>query len=318
MPKKRAPGSRKLAKTLRVNSMPGTGAPVLDRDQRSAWLLVVQGAEVDLGRHILCDRPITVGRDPDADLSLNDGSISRGHCSIERDAETGRYMLIDLGSTNGTVVNGTKVHDRIPLSEGDKVFLGASVLRFSFADQVDLQYHERLEEMVTTDPLTGMSTKRQYDATFAQAAARASANASKLTVMVMDMDGLKQINDTHGHEMGGYAIATVAGLIRKVLGGHGDLCRFGGDEFVGCFANMDRERARALAQRVRDVIAAHHFEHNGVVVEPTISIGVASFPEDVSDPWELFTAADRAMYKAKRRGRDRVATIDDTGPISTS
>ena len=219
MPKNRKPGPRKLAKTLPVNAVRG----VHEDRKRSGWLLVVQGAEVDLGRHVLCDHPITVGRDPDVDLPLSDGSTSRAHCSIERDAETGRYVVVDLGSTNGTTVNGTAVNGRLALTEGDKIYLGASVLRFSFADAVDLQYQERVEEMVTTDPLTGLSTKRQYDATFASAAERAALDGTALTVVVVDMDGLKAINDTYGHEMGGFAITEVANLMKKVFGAHGDL-----------------------------------------------------------------------------------------------
>src|SRR5437667_12187943 len=93
--------------------------------RRHAALLVVQGAEVDLGTHVVCDRPVTLGRDPDVELPLRDGSISRRHCRIERDDESGRYILHDLGSTNGTRVNGTRMTDPIPLAEGDKIFLGA-------------------------------------------------------------------------------------------------------------------------------------------------------------------------------------------------
>ncbi|MBT8491540.1 MAG: diguanylate cyclase [Deltaproteobacteria bacterium] len=312
MPKNRKPEKRKLAKTLPVNVVQG----LHDVEQkRSGWLLVVQGAEVDLGRHVLCDHPITVGRDPDVDLPLSDGSISRAHCSIERDPETGRYVVVDLGSTNGTTVNGTTVKGRLALTEGDKVFLGASVLRFSFADAVDLQYQERVEEMVTTDPLTGLATKRQYDSTFSAAAQRAERDGSPLTVLVADMDGLKQINDTHGHEMGGFAITEIATLMKKVFGSHGELCRFGGDEFVGCFPGLDREQARSLADRLRLDINDHHFTRGGIEVSPTISVGLATYPGDTSEPNELFTIADRAMYKAKRRGRNRVATMDDTGRI---
>ena len=80
MPKKRQPGTRKLAKTLRVEST--DHSPLQASPHREGWLLVVMGAQVDLGHHVLCDRPITVGRDPVADLTLSDGSISREHCSI--------------------------------------------------------------------------------------------------------------------------------------------------------------------------------------------------------------------------------------------
>ena len=293
---------RKPAETVRVASfMPDR---MLGGGEQTGSLLVVQGAEIDLGRHVMCDHPITIGRDERADMTLSDGSISRAHCMVER--ADGGYVLVDLGSTNGTSLNGERVVDRMPLAPGDKIFIGASVIRFAFSDQLDLQFHSRLEEMVSIDPLTGMSAKRQYDANYRAMVERAVAEESTLVVMVMDMDGLKLINDTYGHEMGGFVIAEVAGLIRAVLEEYGYLCRFGGDEFVGCFAGVDKTRAVALAEQVRDRVAHHVFDLNGVRVEPTISIGVATFPVDVTDPDQLFTVADKAMYDAKRHGKNQV------------
>jgi len=308
MPKQRKM-PRKPAETVRVASFMPDGLPA--GGEQSGSLLVVQGAEVDLGRHVMCDRPITIGRDERADLTLSDGSISRAHCMVER-SEAG-YVLVDLGSTNGTTLNGERVEGQKPLTPGDKIFIGASVIRFAYSDQLDHQFHSRLEEMVSIDPLTGMSAKRQYDATYRAMLERAVAEESPLVVMVMDMDGLKIINDTYGHEMGGFVIAEVAGLIRTVLEEHGYLCRFGGDEFVGCFAGLEKARAVALAEEVCDKVADHVFEHNGERVEPTISIGVACYPADVGDPNQLFTAADRAMYEAKRHGKNQVRAIPPPG-----
>jgi two-component system, cell cycle response regulator len=309
MPKNRKM-PRKPAETVRVASfLPDQMAA---GGEQTGSLLVVQGAEIDLGRHVMCDRPITIGRDERADLTLSDGSISRAHCMVDR--HDGGYILVDLGSTNGTTLNGERVEDRMPLQPGDKIFIGASVIRFAYSDQLDLQFHSRLEEMVSIDPLTGMSSKRQYDATYRAMLERATAEDSPLTVMVMDMDGLKIINDTYGHEMGGFVIAEVAGLIRTVLEEHGYLCRFGGDEFVGCFAGLEKARAVQLAEEVRDKVAHHVFVHNGERVEPTISIGVACYPADVEDPNQLFGAADRAMYEAKRHGKNQVKAIPPAGP----
>jgi diguanylate cyclase (GGDEF)-like protein len=307
MPKKRP--NKVVAETIRVMNPPEPGEFLR---RRIATLSVVNGADVDLGRHIKCHHPVIVGRDERVDFFLNDGSISRAHCSVERDVETGRYMLIDLGSTNGTSINGVRVHDRVPLTAGDKIFLGSSVLRFGFADELDLEYQNKLEEMVNVDSLTGLFTKRTYDATYAIMVERADVEDSPLTVVVMDMDGLKEINDTHGHDFGSYAICETARLIREVLSDHGQVCRFGGDEFVGCFPNLDGTGASQLAEALRQRINQHVFEKDGIRVLPTLSIGIASYPRDVLDPSELFTAADRAMYKAKRTGKNRVATANET------
>ncbi len=276
--------------------------------RRFAALLVVQGAEMDLGTHVMCDRPVTMGRDPDVELPLRDGSISRRHCRVERDLESGRYVLHDLGSTNGTRVNGTRVSDRVPLAEGDKIFLGASVVKFGYADGFDVEYQAKLENLVNADALTGLLAKRKFDAAFQHEVLRARQAGAALSVLVMDMDGLKLINDTYGHDIGGFAITEVASLIRGVVHPHGETCRFGGDEFISYLPGHDKTTASALAERVRDAVATHLFDKDGVRVRPTISIGVATLPDDGDTPEDLFRTADKALYRAKAAGKNQVAT----------
>lgn len=275
--------------------------------RRFAALLVVQGAEVDLGTHVVCDRPVVLGRDTDVELPLRDGSISRRHCQVERDEDSGRYLLRDLGSTNGTRVNGTRVQEPVPLAEGDKIFLGASVVRFSYADGFDVEYHAKLESMVSTDALTGLLAKRHFDAAFANALDKAKLEGVPLAVLVMDMDGLKKINDTYGHDVGGYAITEVARIIREVVAARGDTCRFGGDEFISILPGQDKTAAGAIAEAIRDHVAHHLFEKDGVRVGPTISIGVSAYPDDGESTEELFRASDRALYRAKAAGKNQVA-----------
>jgi two-component system, cell cycle response regulator len=303
MPKKTH--NRRPAETIKFSS-----EEVLDftrAARRHASLLIVQGSEVDLGTHVVCDRPITIGRDPDVELPLRDGSCSRRHCRIERSDEEGRYVLIDLGSTNGTRVNGSRVNDAVPLAEGDKIFLGQSIVKFSYSDGFDVEYHAKLESLVTTDALTGLLSKRRFDGAYGLAVQRARADGTPMSVFVMDMDGLKQINDTHGHDMGGHAIVEVARLLRAVLEGAGETCRFGGDEFVSFLPRHDKPAAREIAQKICDGVAAHRFEKDGVRVNPTISIGVATLPDDGETTDELFRAADRALYRAKAAGRNQIA-----------
>jgi diguanylate cyclase (GGDEF)-like protein len=302
MPK---PSKRKGAETIKFVADP----PVFEREERRfASLLVVQGAEADLGLHVVCDRPIVLGRDPDVELPLRDGSTSRRHCVVERVGAAGRYLLRDLGSTNGTHVNGAKVEGELMLDEGDKIFLGASVVRFSYADRVDVEYHAKLDEMVGTDALTGLMSRRRFDAEFAAAVEVSKAEAAPLAVLVMDMDGLKRINDTHGHTMGGFAISEAAALIRAEVEGTGETCRYGGDEFVSFLRGKDKTEAVALAQRICDAVAQHRFEKDAIVVDPTISIGVSALPEDGASAAELFKVADQALYRAKGAGRNQVKT----------
>lgn len=295
--------ARRQAKTVRVQ----TDSRELPRvPERFAMLLVVQGAEVDLGTQVPCDEPVTIGRDADIELPLRDGSISRRHCKVERCAD-GSYVLADLGSTNGTRLNGSRVQAPTPLADGDKIYLGATIVKFGYADELDARYHARLETMAATDALTGLLSSRKFDVAFTHAVADARESGAPLAVLVMDMDGLKQINDAHGHHMGGFTLVEVARLLAPRFEHRGEVCRFGGDEFAGYLPNADAPAAVQLAEEIRGAVAAHRFERDGVVVQPTISIGVAAMPADGTTSEELFRAADRALYRAKGAGRNRVS-----------
>ena len=307
MPKKQQI-TRNQARTLRVANLEQAD----DLLDHVATLVVVQGAEADIGRRLQCGQPIIVGRDERVEFSLSDGSISRAHCTVERDVETGAYWLVDLGSTNGTTLNGERVQGKAKLSPGDKVFLGASVLRFDLSDSLDLKYHDQLEKIVNTDALTGLTSKRQYDALFAKECQRAQRDQENLTVIVMDMDGLKKINDTYGHQYGSFAITETSRVIRSVLADHGHLTRFGGDEFVGCFPQMGHAEICQLAELTRMQVEQHHFEMDGVTIHPTLSLGIATYPRDTRTPEELFAAADKAMYQAKHGGKNKLATAGKT------
>jgi two-component system cell cycle response regulator len=297
--------TKRAAETIRFRTEENDDAARSAR--RFAALVVVQGAEVDLGSLVVCDLPVNIGRDPDVELPLRDGSISRRHCRVEHEPD-GTYALMDLGSTNGTRVNGVKVEGRQVLVDGDKIFLGASVVKFAFADSLDMEYQVRLEWMAKTDALTGLLSKRQFDAAYGAAVEVARATGLPLAVLVMDLDGLKQINDTYGHSMGGHTIAQASKLLREVLGGVGQTCRFGGDEFISFLPAHDKQAACQVAETVRDRIAQSTFEKDGVRVSLTISIGVAMYPEDGETADELFAGADQALYRAKAAGKNQVVT----------
>lgn len=296
--------ARRQAKTVRVNA---DSRELEQVSQRFAMLLVVQGAEVDLGTQVLCDRPVTLGRDSDIELPLRDGSISRRHCCVAP-ATDGSYLLSDLGSTNGTRLNGTRIRAPVTLADNDKIFLGATIVKFGYADELDARYHARLETMAATDALTGLMSSRKFDAAFSHAAAEARDGGAPLAVLVLDMDGLKRINDAHGHHMGGFCLVEVAQLLALRFAGRGEVSRFGGDEFAGFLPGMTKPVAVSLAEDIRAAVEHHRFERDGVVVTPTLSIGVAALPDDGIDSDELFRAADRALYRAKASGRNKVST----------
>ena len=283
-----------------------------EREARpQATVVVVQGSDADLGAHARIDRRTVIGRDAAAELSLNDPGASKQHACIEVTEEADgevSYHLHDLGSTNGTDVNGKKVTGAFPLRDSDKITIAGTVLRFVLADEIDAAFHAQVDAMLSTDDLTGLLAYRRFEAALEDALKIAQAKNTPLTLLVLDLDGLKAINDVHGHATGAFTIGQVGRLLANVLGTRGTATRFGGDEFVAFLPGLGREAAMELAETIRQRVAAEKFTREAVTVTCTASIGVASFPERAQDAKKLFDAADRALYRAKARGKNQVSS----------
>lgn len=274
--------------------------------RKQAALVVLQGSEGDIGTHVLLEKPITLGRDPTVELPLQDDGISRRHCRVT--PEEDHYLVEDLRSTNGTLVNGERLRGKRTLKAGDRIYLGGCVVKFTHADALEVGYHAQMDTLVGTDDLTGLIAKRRFDAAYVRALDTARALKRPLAVMMLDLDGLKAINDRHGHPVGAHTIAEVGKLIGGVVSSQGAACRFGGDEFAAFLPGMSKPEGKEVAETIRTWVARHRFEKDGVIVKPTISIGVAAFPEDGRTAELLLRRADEALYRAKKTGRDRVHT----------
>jgi two-component system cell cycle response regulator len=267
-------------------------------------LVVILGP--DVGTRLVLDRSADVGRDPACELPLHDDNVSWRHARVE-DRGNGDWAVIDLGSTNGTLVNDKPCAGTF-MRPGDRVFLGKTVLEMQQDALHDAQAAE-LERLLSIDELSGLWVKRRFDAQLVSSVAAVSAGSvAVLSVVVMDMDGVKAINDTHGHHMGAFVIGEAGHVIGRMVEGHGFATRFGGDEFAGAFPGMSKEAASAMAERIRAAVVGHRFEKDGVRVQLGLSCGVATIPGDAADAEALVRAADQAMYRAKRAGKNRVAT----------
>lgn len=304
-PKKRARGAPLRTKPFDDDS--NSLREALQRELRksvSPSLVVILGP--DVGGRVLLDHSVEVGRDPECDLPLHDDNVSWRHARVE-DRGAGEWAVLDLGSTNGIIVNGQPCKDAA-LKPGDRVFIGKSVLEMQQDPLREAQAAE-VERLVSIDDLSGLWVKRRFDAQLASSVAAVLANtAPSLSVVVMDMDGVKGINDTHGHHMGAFVIGEAGHVIGRLVEGRGFATRFGGDEFAAALPAMDKQAAVAFAEQVRVAVVAHVYEKDGVHVQPGLSCGVATIPGDASDAEALFHAADQAMYRAKRGGKNRVCT----------
>jgi len=169
-----------------------------------------------------------------------------------------------------------------------------------------------------TDELTGLLNMRGFNTILKREIARATRYAQPLTLVMIDLDGLKQVNDIHGHAAGNRLIKTVAHTLRHCIRAADVLARYGGDEFVILMTHTGVDSARRCAERIRTTILDATLDTSGQSIASTASIGLASFPEGVDEPVDVFDKADLALYSSKQSGRNRVTTYTrglEAGPI---
>ncbi|MDD3807602.1 MAG: GGDEF domain-containing protein [Candidatus Marinimicrobia bacterium] len=174
-----------------------------------------------------------------------------------------------------------------------------------------LAYHrlttlDMLNHYATVDGLTGVFNHRAFKEKLFEEVYRARRYDQPLTLLMMDLDNFKKINDTYGHLYGDYILRIVADIIKNNVRMVDIVARYGGEEFTVILANAEKEAVKGTAERIRQKISEYPFEQDGIRETITVSIGMASFPEDSKDGISLIQAADNAMYKAKRSGKNRV------------
>jgi len=281
-------------------------------DKRVPTLLVLRGKNIG-EEYVLHTRAVTMGRTLDNDIFINDPKISRRHARIIVEQTEGpdppKCVIVDMGSTNGIRVNDQLVSEII-LSEGDKITLGDTILRFNYQDAVDLGYQSQIKQLINIDHLTKLFTKRVFDLQFEQSLLRAKTTKEDLSVFMMDLDFFKKVNDEHDHLVGSFVLHEVGAIIKRVCDPYGVSGRYGGEEFISFFRGMSKRKARALAEQLRVAMAEHLFVKDDTSLHITMSIGISTYPEDGDTPETLVLKADHALYQAKESGRNRVCVSE--------
>jgi len=268
----------------------------------SAYLVVISGPSFGEMYKLKGDRSV-LGRGERTDIRVLDDGVSREHAAIERDG--GKMVLVDLGSTNGTFCNGTRVQ-RQDLTDGDKISIGATtILRFTYQDQVDEHYQKKLFESALRDGLTSTFNRRYFVDRLQSEIRFAVRHEKTLALLFVDIDYFKKINDEHGHLAGDQVLAGVARVMLSTIRAEDVLARYGGEEFAVICREIEADGALALGERLRVAVEQHRFEHAGKVIPATVSVGIAA-ERQIEDAQAFIAAADAAMYEAKRAGRNRV------------
>src|SRR5450432_3642840 len=279
----------------------------------AACLVVLSGSSVGEMYRLEKDQMV-LGRGEKVDLRLIDDGISREHAQILR--QGAQLVLEDLGSTNGTYCNGERV-TRHPLAEGDKILIGSTtILKFSYQDRLDEMFQRQMSESALRDGLTRAFNKRYFSERIESEFQYAVRHRTPLSLIFLDIDHFKKINDLHGHQAGDQVLAQLATLVMSMLGEEEVLARYGGEEFAIVARGSESPAASVLSERMRAAVAAHPFTHEGASIPVTVSVGVASAPAPgLRAAADLVARADETMYTAKRAGRNRVCIAGETPPL---
>ena len=271
------------------------------------FLVVMEGANV--GRVFLLNlEGNLLGRDDFADVQIVDGGISRRHAMVSWNPELSAFEVSDLGSRNGTGLNGQKLKGPRVLVRGDKIEIGIhTVLRVSFSDEPETKYAHQMYKAVLRDGLTGVFNRRYFDERVSSELAFAQRHGKKLSLLMADIDHFKRVNDTYDHPGGDAVLKQFARLVGQLIRSEDVFARYGGEEFVVICRETEQDQAAILAERIRQTVANHRFQYHETRIPVTISLGVACLGDpNVGDAASLITAADRALYMAKEQGRNRV------------
>ncbi len=283
---------------------------------RDACLVVING--VDLGKkYNLSQDSTVVGRSSKVDIQIDEDAISRNHAVIENDGE--EILIRDLKSTNGTYVNDRPIEERT-LRDGDQVKIGRTIFKFLSGSNVEASYHDEIYRLTTTDGLTQVYNKRFFLQEMEREMSRCLRYQRDLSLIMLDIDHFKPVNDTYGHLAGDHILKQCAQRIVASIRRDDIFARYGGEEFILLLPEIEREHAVKTAEKIRTTIENEPFTFDNVDIPITLSLGVADIAEYVErggggdgdpasqevNPFAFIKLADDRLYQAKEQGRNRV------------
>ena len=266
-------------------------------------LVVIYGD--DLGRkYDLVGDTVSIGRDPSNDIVIDHSSVSRRHAKIIKVKES-RYV-VDLHSTNGTYVNDNPV-TRAKLRSGNFIKIGNMILKYLEGTDIETAYHEEIYNMTITDGLTQLYNKRYLLEVLEKEMSRAKRYKRPLSVIMVDIDFFKRLNDRYGHIAGDAVLKELGQLLSKRIRKEEIVTRYGGEEFFILLPETVIDGAVTMAESIRSLVDKHMFPFEDQPLHITISAGVAEYkPGKHNNPLDVIKAADVKLYDAKTSGRNRI------------
>lgn len=303
---------RRLSKTFRMDNGPNFEELPKDR----CTLTMLTGPTPGVIKTLTAGE-LTIGRDEDLSWLVEDRGVSGRHARIGH--QHGWFELADLSSTNGTYVNGRRLHEPHRLRDGDKIQLGEhTLIRVSLQDATEQHASRTMYEAAVKDPLTGIYNRGHLEAVLVSEFAYAARHKTPLSVIFVDLDHFTRVNNEHGHQAGDAVLQAVALAMKNAIRAEDMVARYGGEEFVMLARGIDLNGSLVMAERARRIVEAMSTPLDDQSLAVTASFGVACF--EAATPFEsvqhLIAAADRAVYRAKAEGRNRVVGAIDAASDS--
>jgi diguanylate cyclase (GGDEF)-like protein len=293
--------ARKLGDTSIITAVSNVQAQLVATG--AAALVVIHGdglgKKYDLGGSNL-----TIGRSRRSDIQVDQESVSRSHARLKTDGNT--VTIQDDGSTNGTYVNDQATDGAISLRHGDFIKIGRTIFKFLAGNNIEAAYHDEVYRLTTVDGLTQVFNRRYFEDTLERELARCHRHHRALSLVMIDIDFFKKINDQHGHLAGDVVLRSLANLIKTRVRREDVVARYGGEEFVLMLPEINQKGAVVLAEKLRKAVEKNAFTFDQEPIPVTISAGVASTGKQLEESQALVKQADVRLYEAKAAGRNCV------------
>jgi diguanylate cyclase (GGDEF)-like protein len=317
---------------------------------KTYWLLLLDCGKVAKQLPLGKDRCV-VGRAEDTDLTLSSSDVSRHHAAVifqkdhylieDLNSTNGTYVNgrlvtqhalkpgdeITIGDHSVLFDDGTSGHFNIEETEvkrkgketdiisnkftslGKKISSKSLRKEFEDIEKFVRKSRKRLATLANADKVTGIFNRQYFDRIAAEEFDKAQAAKRHLSILFVDLDHFKDINDNYGHQTGDDVLRAVAWLIQKACRNTDIVARYGGEEIVVVLPSTIAGDAVKIGEEIREIVAKQTEERLGITI--TVSVGVASYPEDGVSLKSILEKADQALYQAKQTGRNRVCMYND-------
>lgn len=263
-------------------------------------LTVVSGGPVGKVHALPLGRVTVMGRGADTDLPIRDGRVSRKHAKITVDSK-GASVLEDLGSSNGTFLNGRQIQQRQKLKEGDHLQLGsATILKFFYQNEAEQGIQRELADRAIKDGLTGIYTEQYLLDRIDNEFAYARRHKTDLALLLFEADDLKSIKGAHGASAGELVLKELAGLVKRALRAEDVFARYGATAFAILTRGIPDAGVLVVAQRLRRAIKSHNFAFQNAQIPVTISIGMVTESDQAKNPAKLIEIAEKYLHRAQK------------------